>query len=124
MSSLFDRIDILVNGYELTARPIEFDYDAEGQPILVLKYETTCPTCGAMIQFGHTEHYYDGHYVFNCPECKMEDEGPEIESEIKKDQLIVQQNVVLVSQSQPLSPEKIIPFLDPVEAGIFDPVKV
>jgi hypothetical protein len=52
---LYDRIIAIVNGVELTARPIEFELDRDGMPIRAIKWETTSPVTGEMVQFGEKE---------------------------------------------------------------------
>jgi len=47
----FDRIELLVAGVKLSARPIDFDFDSNKNPIKATQYETTCPKCGNTIQF-------------------------------------------------------------------------
>lgn len=51
--SVYDRINVIIAGEELTARPIEFDLDASGMPIKAIRFETVDPTTGQLLQFNH-----------------------------------------------------------------------
>ena len=118
----YDRIEVIVSGRELlTARPIEFEQDDEGNNLSVFKYETTCPLCGSMVQFHpHEVDVVGDKKYINCA-CMgtkkvnysaVKLQRPSIEVVNKR---IIPQKKVEIDRG--------CPFVDPIELAIFDPTK-
>lgn len=85
--NVYERIDITVAGDRLTARPSEFSFDNDGNPTAAVRYETTCPKCGNLIDFCVDDvwHAADQDHVA-CSHCgagkhKQEAEAPKAEPE-------------------------------------------
>ena len=113
---VYRRIDIVVGGESLTARPIEFEYDNEENPIKVLKYETTCPNCGQAIQFALSETIIINDISNVSCTCDANN---------KK---IIKNTVEIKASGQESRFVKmavqLVPFIDPIESGAFDPNQV
>lgn len=127
--SPYDRIELVVAGTQtLSARPIDFEFDEDNEPISVTRYETTCPECGQMIVFESVDVVVrDGVSYIGCNSCGK--------GHIPQDQPapvpVKQPEVVIAPSGQRLELERppvIIdrgcPFIDPVEAGIFELTQV
>lgn len=120
-SSPYDRIEIIVAGLEkLTARPTAFEYDSLGNPTLATEFETTCPSCGSVVNFlvGDIIKRGDKDHV-NCPHCQLN-----YYDEFEKKSII---SVRMGGQDMKVAETKpvvICPFIDPIEVGIFDPLKI
>lgn len=104
----FERIELLVVGVKLSARPIEFEFDKNKNPIKATKYETTCPKCGDMIQFFGVKE------SVGCAACGA------IATKVK----IVEPSVIIkhgaVARRKVNDQEQRgCPFIDPVEVGVF-----
>lgn len=120
-NTVYDRIEIIVSGLErLTARPIEFEYDPTGNPIKVMRYESTCPACGNMIIFSPGDIIKRGgkdHVICNNCHVDAYDEfdvkGPDIR--------IKQTGQEVVKNDKPVP---VCPFVDPIEIGIFDSLEL
>jgi len=93
---IYDSVDIEFNGFKLSARPILFNYDKNGNPISIIKYETLCPNCGNLIEIFDLS-------VIKCT-CKVN-----------------QQKIVKVGSVKSDVKKEIetCPFVDPIELGIF-----
>ena len=119
----YERIEVIVSGSELlTARPIEFEQDDDGNNLSVFKYETTCPLCGYMVQFHPNElKIIDDKKYINCVcvgakkinHSAVKFQRPSIEILNKR---IIQKPKVEIDRG--------CPFIDPIELMTFDPVKV
>jgi hypothetical protein len=101
-----DRIELLVAGVKLTARPIEFEFDAGKNPIRATRYETTCPKCGDLIQF------FGVMKSVGCTSCGAT-EAKAVESRV-----LIRQGAVTRRKSDNQA-QRGCPFIDPVEAGAF-----
>ena len=64
----FDRIEILIEGEKLDARPVKFEYNTSGEVLKALEYETTCPKCGGLVIFGHNSEDEKIEEVY-CEAC-------------------------------------------------------
>jgi hypothetical protein len=119
----YERLDVVVVGNRLTARPIDFLYE-DGKPVAATKYETTCPNCGSMLQFSVEEVIGVGsdNYVgcHTCGEGFVENNTQE--KPIVEDKIVIIQNMEFKKKDQP-PVDRGCPFIDPVEAG-FEPSKV
>ena len=126
MENLWDRIEVIVSGREkLTARPIEFKYDKDGNPTVVLRYETTCPICGELVQFNTTEMITkEGYQYINCHCVK------EIKTKTSVNVLMQRPGIEVLNDKKIVKKEVKVeeghgcPFIDPIEAGLFDPIKI
>jgi hypothetical protein len=123
--SLYDRIELIVAGTQsLSARPIDFEYDNDGNPINVIKYETTCPECGQMIVFEPSEIVIRNKVLYvGCSLCGK--------GHISNDEVVPvlarRPEIVVVPSGQRLELDRLsevvdrgCPFIDPIEAGIFE----
>lgn len=117
----YERIEVLVAGREyLSARPIDFELDGKGVPIEALRYETTCPKCGGMIQFDRAEAM-DGS--IDCPECARDVVPPPTGPVMQQSEIVIRPRGQLIEKTKRAVPLKAqCPFVDPVEVGMFDPV--
>lgn len=81
-TNVYERINITVAGDPLTARPSEFSFDDDGNPTAAIRYETTCPKCGNLIDFCVDDvwHAADQDHVA-CTHCGAGRHKPEPESE-------------------------------------------
>jgi protein-arginine kinase activator protein McsA len=102
----YDRIELLVAGVKLTARPIEFEFDVGKNPIKATRYETTCPKCGNLIQF------FGVLKSVGCTSCGA--------TEVKaiEPRVLIRQGVVTRRKSDNQA-QRGCPFIDPIEAGAF-----
>jgi|APFre7841882654_1041346.scaffolds.fasta_scaffold88991_2 hypothetical protein len=113
MAELYDKINVLVAGIELDARPVEFELDKDENPIVPLVYETVCPQCGCMIQFKIKEvALVDGKPSIGCVECGAYSKGPQMVKvsgavQIAVEGQIVESNVVKIQDCG-------CPFVDPI----------
>jgi protein-arginine kinase activator protein McsA len=101
-----DRIELLVVGVRLTARPIEFEFDSKKNPIKATRYETTCPKCGNLIQFFGVKE------SVGCTSCGAT-EAKAVESRV-----LIRQGAVTKRKSDNQA-QRGCPFIDPIEAGAF-----
>lgn len=105
---VFDRISITIGGWGLTARPVEFEYDKDKNPVSCIKYETTCPSCGnGVLFFG-----LDNDNVI-CPTC--------VGKVIPKDKVVINNRVQIISEEDLKKPVILEdnPFQDPIGLGLF-----
>ena len=123
--SVYDRIELIVAGKQkLSARPINFRYDDDGNPVEVTLYETTCPGCGNMIQFVPSQMvekdglWYVGCFVCNKGFVEPEKSAPEL---VVEPEVIVRPSGQKLEKERPLVPvDRGCPFIDPIEVGIFE----
>lgn len=117
----FDRLIVVIAGYELTARPIAFIYDNLNNPVDATLFETTCPECGNLIQFTRNDVInINNEMHVNCVKC---DYGAV--KNRKKDTIIIKTGTFgqqLVSEK--IKVDDVCPFQDPIELGIFDQYKI
>ena len=119
--SPYDRIEIIVAGLEkLTARPTAFEYDSLGNPTLATEFETTCPSCGSVVNFlvGDIIKHGGKDHV-NCPHCQLN-----YHDEFEKKSIISVRMGGQDMKVTEMKPVVICPFVDPIEVGIFDPFKI
>jgi len=119
--SPYDRIEIIVAGLEkLTARPTAFEYDSLGNLTLATEFETTCPSCGSVVNFlvGDIIKYGGNDHV-NCPHCQLN-----YHDEFEKKHTISVNMGGQEMKVKDVKPVVICPFIDPIEVGIFDPLKI
>lgn len=127
----YDRIEVLVLGKELlSARPIDFVFE-KGEPKKAIKYETTCPGCGCMIQFdiSNAKKNNAGVFYIGCGNCPSK--VPKDFNAIKEEKRQSSSEISVKESGQVVKKLKFIPslkdkcpFVDPVELGIFDITKV
>ncbi len=108
--SLYELIDIKIDGVIGHARPVEFELDNEQQPILIKKIVTTCPKCSSLNSYD--VNIKDNSLVIDlkCTTCNPKDdvqEAKEAKEEKAKAAIIKAKN----SKSD---------FVDPIELGIFN----
>jgi hypothetical protein len=121
----YDRIDVVVAGLEeLTARPTKFETDDDGNPTLAIEFETTCPSCGEVINFIVEEiMQHGGKSHVNCPNCQTNyiDEYKD-----KKPDISVRMGGQKIDKEKPRQEKKgpVCPFIDPIEEGMFEPNNV
>jgi hypothetical protein len=119
----FDRLNVLVEGDQLTARPIKFEYDKHGNATKALEFETTCPKCGGMVLFKHDRKEGDEAIPVFCEACSGVvnelAEGASFQAPGEPINVIAegQENKVEV----PVKEEECV-FKDVVESGEFDPL--
>lgn len=119
--NVYDRIDIFIAGSPLTARPIGFEMDEKGDPLIATQYETTCPECGSVLQFSALDVRVSGEdeVLLGCSECGA---GAD---ELKVDDQISVARVGEIGEEAGVHvPDQGCPFCDPVELGIFEPTKL
>lgn len=97
--SPYDRIDIMINGAQLTARPIEFEYDEKGMPSKAIRYETVDPVTSQMVQFSLSDIDISGNLVSQAATAVRSSCG----------------GAKLQSANRSIKPQ----FIDPIEAGFF-----
>jgi len=115
--NVFDRIQVTINKHDLDARPIEFEMDADQNPVSVISYETTCPACGGMVQFRLTDvDKRDDRYLVGCSDCGSV--PPKIP---KKDKVVVAKEGQVVDEVRAVSEPTEYPFCDPISIGVFKP---
>ena len=72
--TVFDLLNIIIAEEEMAARPVEFTHDEEENITGVTRYETTCPRCSELVQFGTNEIFEDEEgtlYVQGCEDCPI-----------------------------------------------------
>lgn len=118
MESIFDRIDVVIAKHELTARPVDFKQDDDGNLIEILRYETTCPLCGCMVQFALSDAVIDDKRMFvECSECGAgKDHGVSIPV---KSIIVAQVGQIVERSSGVVVPDRGCPFIDPIADGVF-----
>jgi hypothetical protein len=123
--NIFDRIPIIVDGYELYARPIEFDFDKDRNPIAATKYEATCSSCGSMLQFVKKDLIVmDDKSYLGCNECGVgfvERSIPKLSKDLIK---VEDAGQVIEGDEKREEDDPGCPFWDPMEANLFNPVKI
>lgn len=115
--NVYDRIDIVVAGNNLTGRPIEFILDEEGSPLEATVFETTCPACGQSLTFCLSDaRQKDGVMYVACPQCGA---GTDTLPEVPQDTLVVTIAGQETEEPRPAVIRSSCPFLDPIETGAF-----
>lgn len=72
--TVYDLLNIIIADEEMAARPTVFTYDDEENVTGVIQYETSCPRCSQLVQFGVNEIFEDGEgalYVQGCEDCPI-----------------------------------------------------
>lgn len=116
----YDRITIIVDSHELTARPTEFMYDKDGNVQHATHYETTCPYCGNLIAFQIEQLRPDRR--LGCPECKRgynQNDYTQAVVDPTRSNVIVKKSGQQVERQAPHQVSDECPFSDPIEAGLF-----
>ncbi len=134
----YERIDILVNNTPLTARPIEYAHAEDGLPMKALKYETVNPDNGQLLQFDISEivsQFVQAPPIIQVApksSCGKKTLRNAQTSKVIKSELPVENELVeLLSNNK--NPFAIkggnlgvdvgvdinIPFIDPIEVGLF-----
>lgn len=110
MNNPYDRINIQIGEYQLTARPIAFQYDADNNVTAATEFETTCPGCGDLIIFQGAQSQV------GCSQCKY---GMDKAIKVPKEVMTVKFSGQHVEQ--PVAVGDVCPFIDPIEEKLFDP---
>lgn len=147
---IYDLFDVSIGDEIISARPIEWSgedagdgVDANGLPVLVIKFNGTCPKCGQLLEFIPTDVVYLGEIATVI--CKICGAGPTDKQKAASsvavqhvetmDKYVFQDNQAVPTmgnQPKPKSapvkkPEITIetaddcPFQDPLEAGELKP---
>jgi DNA-directed RNA polymerase subunit M/transcription elongation factor TFIIS len=66
-------------GILFQARPTEFDYDNNRQPISIKKIVTTCPKCSSYNEYDVDIKDNVGVFIFKCKNCESDDKSKPIE---------------------------------------------
>jgi len=112
--NVYDRIELVVVNMDLTARPIEFQFEND-VPVAVTKYETVCPACSSMIHFTMDDTVTkDGKIYLGCPHCRKMPAAP-VPGQTTK----IEPNMIFEKKEKRGIIEKGCPFVDPLELGIF-----
>lgn len=126
----FDRIQVIVDGVEMMARPIDFVKDENGNPLRAIKWETVNPKNGQLIQFEIGEVSWIGEVaVWGENFEKVQPNGGNFIkiNDAKKIPVTELKQLgatkVLGEKLEPPvrvpKPESICPFIDPIEQGIY-----
>lgn len=119
----YERIEVMVSNMELlSARPIEFR-EQDGIPVEALRYETTCPKCGAMIQFSPEDvTYKDEQGYIGCLDCDGADYSKRVSDNTPRSVIRVDSDGQNVSFTK--YEDRGCPFVDPIKLEQFDPMLV
>jgi len=120
MDNVYDRIDVVVSNKEkLTARPVGFEFDDDGNPLYAITYETVCPVCGQVIGF-QIQHATIIRNTIHVP-CSNCGSGYDIvdEAELDNNKITVKASGQKIKDGKDEKVE-LCPFIDPMEHG-FDP---
>jgi len=135
--SHWDRITVVVDGVEIGARPIEFDFDVQGVPEKAIKWETTNPKTGQLLQFGINEVTWVGEKaIWGIPPKKTDviisDGGNNINisKDLRRIPITELKNLGMVRALKEMRKEdqerqekqivqSVCPFVDPIAQGIF-----
>lgn len=113
--NVYDRIELVVVNMDLTARPIEFQFENE-VPIAATKYETVCPACSSMIHFTLSDTIIkDDKIYLGCPHCHKTPVAPKSGCQTTK----IEPNMIFEKKERRGIIEKGCPFVDPLELGTF-----
>jgi transcription elongation factor Elf1 len=94
MSNLFNLIEIEIARVKHRARPIDFTYDENRQPISITKIVTTCPKCSSLNEYDVDIKDNVGTFIFKCKQCE-----PNVESKLE---LIEQSNKIeVINKAKP-----------------------
>lgn len=122
----YDRIEIIIAGSKLTARPVDFDFGLDGNPIKAIKFESTCPICGQIILFVDKDIIKRGNAKYvgcnNCNNGFFVDNQQNVSDAI----VVKQEGQIIEKQQKEFAFDVKVdnPFVDPIEKGEFDPLKV
>lgn len=105
-NNIYDRIDVIIGGEKLTARPVEFEHDQDGNPVAVTKFETTCPLCGNAVQFSAPDTKPEEIVAVAC-DCKREPPVIAPPSRLRP-----------MAEKVLEAPVYVCPFVDPLELGL------
>jgi hypothetical protein len=101
----FALIMVDIGGVTVEARPYEWDYDGDGNPIVAMAYRTTCPHCSQLIEF----NVHDLHdMMFYCNECNK-----------GKDMWTQKNNEMLINKSYDDEPI-IFDLIEPIKSGLME----
>jgi hypothetical protein len=118
----YDRIEVVIKGHTLSARPIEFINDKAGMPYQAIKWETIDPENGHMVQFGIEEVVIrnDIAYLGEVPNNKesVQINKKEIKKKEKKNREIARKAEIKEEKVKDEIEE--CPFIDPIEAGVYN----
>jgi nitrogen-specific signal transduction histidine kinase len=135
--SHWDRITVVVDGVEIGARPIDFLFDVHGLPEKAIKWETTNPKTGQLLQFGIDEVTWVNEKAFwGMPPKKtdvvVQDGGNNINisKDVRRIPITELKNLGMIRALQEMKKEdrekqeqklvqSVCPFVDPIAQGIF-----
>ncbi len=77
----FDLITVTLGSEEIRARPVDWEYDENGNPGEPTKCETTCPQCSQLMQFEVSELVAPPYNFVVCENCGAGKDHPGAEEE-------------------------------------------
>jgi hypothetical protein len=119
--SIYERIKVIISGVSLTARPVGFISDKTGTPVTAVRWESTHPDTGELVEFGIEDvEFVDGvAYFGNKVSAPSKDKivirKPPVKRRVGERQSFRTVATPVVAQSK-LSG---CPFIDPVSTGLF-----
>ena len=96
-----DLIKVKLGREDIDARPIEWKYDCDGNPLDALAFMTTCHKCSQLINFRITE-IVDGRIDCNICHCGQSEMRQKIQE-------LVVKNVIVTNE-----------FIEPISMGLME----